>query len=125
MTDAVLAELKDQSYGQFTISRYRSTYNKLLKYAKHNGVEYYSEAVGLDFMYQEFGYRLEGFFGKVPSRESDALHHLMLLWHYQEYSTVEFVTCGQKKKFSMSYARQRFNSSPGFATTSLTGYIAV
>lgn len=99
LTDAVLAELKNQSYGQFTISRYRSTYNKLLEYAKHNSVEYYSETVGLDFMYQEFGYRLEGFFGKVPSKESDALHHLMLLWHYQEYSTVEFITRGKKKKF--------------------------
>jgi integrase len=43
---------------------------------------------------------LEGFFGTLPKLVSETLHHLLILWHYQQYSSVTFVTRGKKKAFT-------------------------
>ena len=72
----------------------------LLTYANDNGIHEYSEAVGLGFMDFKFGFKLEGFFGTLPKNVSMTLHHLMILWHYQQYGTVEFITRGKKKPFA-------------------------
>lgn len=111
LTVEVLAELKRQSYAESTLNRYRSTYNKLIAYTEQNGISFYSEAIGLGFMEQEYGYRLEGFFGKVSPKATDALHHLMLLWHYQEYETVGFVTRNRKRGFVCPLQYERHYSA--------------
>ncbi len=72
----------------------------LLSYANDNGIHVFSEAVGLDFMDFQFGFKLEGFFGMLPRNVSMTLHHLLILWHYQQYETVEFITRGKKKPFA-------------------------
>jgi integrase/recombinase XerD len=64
------------------------------------GITSYSEAVGLDYINHQHGYVLEGFFGSLPKPVSETLHHLLILWHYQQYSCVMFVTRGQKKAFT-------------------------
>ncbi|NLI11914.1 tyrosine-type recombinase/integrase [Pelotomaculum propionicicum] len=99
MIEQVLDELKSQGYSKNCIQRYVASYRGLLAYADGHGISEYSEAVGLDYMFDQFGYKLEGFFGNLPQPVSNTLHHLLVLWHYQHYSTVEFITRGQKKAF--------------------------
>jgi len=99
MTEEVLDELKSQGYSKNCIQRYAASYRGLLVYTNSHGISKYSEAVGLDYMHDQFGFKLEGFFGNLPRPVSETLHHLLVLWHYQHYSTVEFITRGQKKAF--------------------------
>jgi integrase/recombinase XerD len=96
----VLEQLKQQGYSKNSIQCYRSTYIGLLAYTAKKGIVEYSEAVGLSYMEAHYGFKLEGFFGSLPKNASDSLHHLMILWHYQRYQTVEFITRGKRKVFS-------------------------
>ena len=99
LADEVLEQLKQQGYSKNCIQRYKSTYLNLLAYTAENGITEYSEAVGLSYMEAQYGFKLEGFFGSIPKKASESLHHLMILWHYQRYQTVEFITRGKKKHF--------------------------
>jgi hypothetical protein len=99
LTDEVLEQLKQQGYSKNCIQGYKSTYIGLLAYAIENSIAEYSEAVGLSYMEAQYGFKLEGFFGSIPKKASRSLHHLMILWHYQQYQTVEFITRGKKKHF--------------------------
>ena len=100
LTVEVLEQLKQQGYSKNSIQGYKSTYIGLLAYTAKNSNLEYSEAVGLSYMEARYGFRLEGFFGSLPKKASDSLHHLMILWHYQKYQTVEFITRRRKKEFS-------------------------
>lgn len=55
----------------------------------------------------QFGFKLEGFFGTLPRNVSMTLHNLLLLWHYQQYETVEFITRGKKKPFTCPECYQK------------------
>ena len=100
LVDGVLEQLKQQDYSKTCIQRYKSTYLGLLAYtAKYRIVEY-TEAVGLNYMEAQYGFKLEGFFGLLPKNASESLHHLMILWYYQQYQTVKFITRGKKKAFA-------------------------
>jgi site-specific recombinase XerD len=99
LAEEVLRELKKEGYSQYTVKEYHASYMKLLAYADDHRITEYSEAVGLDFMDSQYGFKLEGFFGMLPNNVTMKLHHLLLLWHYQQYGTVEFITRGQKKPF--------------------------
>ena len=96
----VLKYLKTQGYFRDTIKRYSNTYEDLLVYADQKGVYEYSEAVGLDYLDFRFGFKLEGFFTGAPEDVNRVLRHLVILWHYQEYETLKFVTRLRKKPFS-------------------------
>ena len=96
----VLEQLKVQGYTRGAIREYEVSYLKLLAYANENKIDEYSEAVALDFMDSKFGFKLEGFFGTLPQNVTSTLHHLLILWHYQQYGTVEFITRGKKKPFT-------------------------
>jgi integrase/recombinase XerD len=96
----VLEELKKQGYSQNCVQRYSSSYRGLLAYTDSQGITSYSEVVGLDYMNHQYGYKLEGFFGTLPKPVSETLHHLLILWHYQQYSSVTFITRGKKKAFT-------------------------
>ena len=96
----VLEQLKQLGYSKNSIQGYKSTYIDLLAYTAKNGIVSYSEAVGLSYMEARYGFKLEGFFGSLPKKASDSLHHLMILWHYQQYQTVEFITRKKRKAFS-------------------------
>lgn len=97
--DEVLEQLNQQGYSKNCIQKYKSTYTGLLAYTAEKGITEYSEAVGLSYMEAQYGFKLEGFFGSLPKNASESLHHLMILWHYQRYQTVEFITRGKKKYF--------------------------
>jgi site-specific recombinase XerD len=99
LVSGVLSELKKKGYSRYTVKKYHAVYMSLLTYADHNGIQEYSEAVGLGFMDFKFGFKLEDFFGKLPENVSMTLHHLMILWHYRQYGTVEFIARGKKKPF--------------------------
>lgn len=99
LTFEVLEHLKQQGYSKNSIQGYRSTYTGLLAYTAEKGIKCYSEAVGLSYMEARYGFKLEGFFGSLPKKASSCLHHLMILWHYQKYQTVEFITRRKKKEF--------------------------
>lgn len=99
MIEEVLSELDSQGYSKNCIQRYAASYRGLLAYTDSHGIGEYSEAVGLDFMHDQFGFKLDGFYGNLPKHVSETLHHLLVLWHYQHYSTVEFITRGRKKAF--------------------------
>jgi len=99
LADEVLEQLKQQGYSKNCIQRYKSTYIDLLAYTAENGIIEYSEPVGLSYMEAQYGFKLEGFFGFIPKNASESLHHLMILWHYQRYQTVEFITRGKKRRF--------------------------
>ena len=99
LTEQVIDELKSQGYSKSGIRRYVLSYRGLLAYIDSHGISEYSEAVGLNYMQYQFGFKLEGFFDKLPKSVSETLHHLHVLWHYQHYSTIEFIKRGQKKAF--------------------------
>ena len=99
LADEVLEQLKQQGYSKNCIQTYKSTYIGLLAYTTENGITEYSEAMGLSYMEAQYGFKLEGFFGSIPKNASKSLHHLMILWHYQQYQTVEFITRGKKRHF--------------------------
>ena len=92
LTKEVLEELKKHGYTKGSIQKYAASYKRLMGYTDSQGITTYSETVGLNFLNHEYGYKLEGFFG--------TLHHLLILWHYQKYSTVSFITRSKKKAFS-------------------------
>lgn len=99
LVEEVLDELKEQRYSKGCIQRYATSYQGLLTYTDSHDITVYSEAVGLEYMNCQFGFKLEGFFGTLPKPVSETLHHLLILWHYQQYSTVTFITRGKKKEF--------------------------
>lgn len=96
----VLEELKKQGYSQGSIQRYSASYRGLLAYTISRGITGYSEAVGLDYMNHQYGFELSGFFGTLPKPVSETLHHLLILWHYQQYASITFITRGKKKAFT-------------------------
>jgi len=100
LVEELLEELKAQGYSPVCIKRYVASYKDLLAYASDKGIYEYSEAVGLGYLDFRFGFKLEGFFGAVPKDVTIIFHHLLALWHYQQYGTVEFVTRLRKKPFS-------------------------
>ncbi|RJX26493.1 MAG: hypothetical protein C4554_05760 [Dethiobacter sp.] len=71
----------------------------LIEYMNQNGITFYSEKVGLDYLDFKFGFKLEGFYGIMPKKVRDAVHCLLVLWNYQAYGTVAFVTRGRVKPF--------------------------
>lgn len=48
LVEEVLVELKNQGYSPNTVEGYNASYVGLLSYADDNGINEYSEAVGLD-----------------------------------------------------------------------------
>lgn len=95
----VLDHMKELRYSKGSIRAYTESYQGLLVYTDSQDINEYSEAVGLEYMNYQFGFKLEGFFGKLPKPISDTLHHLLILWHYQQYSTVSFIKRAKKKEF--------------------------
>jgi site-specific recombinase XerD len=99
LTKEVLEELKKQGYTKGSIQKYAASYKRLMGYTDSQGITTYSESVGLNYLNHEYGYKLEGFFGTLPKPVSETLHHLLILWHYQKYATVSFITRRKKKAF--------------------------
>lgn len=94
--------LKAQGYSPAMVRQYGATYKNLLAYLSNNEISEYSETVGLEYLYLRFGFKLEGFFGTLPGTPRNItteLHHLMVLWHYQQYGTIEFITRARKTPF--------------------------
>lgn len=100
LTTEVLSELIEQGRSTKSIQMYTRTYAGLVAYTENNGIQDYNEAVGLDYMEFQFGLKLEGFFGMIPEKASASLHHLLILWHYQEYKTVAYISRGKIKPFT-------------------------
>jgi integrase/recombinase XerD len=96
----VLEELNSQGYSQDSIQRYSRSYQSLMEYTHSQGITQYSEGVGLNYLNDQYGFVLEGFFGSLPKPVSETLHHLLILWHYQQYASVTWVTRGKKKAFT-------------------------
>jgi site-specific recombinase XerD len=96
----VLEELNSQGYSQCSIQKYSRSYQSLMEYTNSQGITHYSEGVGLNYLNNQYGFKLEGFFGSVPKPVSETLHHLLILWNYQQYSSVTWVTRGKKKAFT-------------------------
>jgi site-specific recombinase XerD len=100
LVKGVIEELNSQGYSKGSIQRYSASYKSLMEYTDSQRITNYSEAVGLNYLTHQHGFVLEGFFGSLPKPVSETLHHLLILWHYQQYSTVTFVTRGKKKAFT-------------------------
>lgn len=100
LVKGVLEELNRQGYSKGTIQRYARSYHRLLAYTHRQGITHYHEGVGIKYISDEYGFELEGFFGSVPASVSETLRHLLILWHYQQYSSVTGVIRSQKKAFT-------------------------
>jgi hypothetical protein len=100
LVKGVLEELNSQGYSQVSIRRYSRSYQSLMEYTNRQGITHYSEGVGLKYLNDQYGFELEGFFGSVPKPVNETLHHLLVLWNYQQYSSVTWVTVGKKKAFT-------------------------
>lgn len=95
----VLEQLKQQGYTPFTINAYKKCYDGLQTYVTQNGIEHYSEQVALDYLQVTFGLKLDGFYQTATKQVVAAMHYLMILWHYQQFGTVDFITKKKKKPF--------------------------
>lgn len=82
----VLTELHKLNYSKRTVKQYRECYNGLLRYAE--GILYYSEKTGLNYLAHKHGLKLEGFFGKHPLNVSADMRCLQVLWDYAAYGTM-------------------------------------
>jgi len=95
----VLEELKHLNYSDASIKHYTKCYAGLLEYTNQNEITFYCEKVGLDYVGFKFQFKLDGFYGIMPKKVRDVVHCLLVLWNYQVYGTVAFVTRGRIKPF--------------------------
>ncbi len=95
----VLEELQQQGYTVFSIRAYKKCYSGLQGYVIQNKIEAYSEKIALNYLETAFGLRLDGFYETATKKITAAMHCLMILWHYQQYGTVNFITKNNKKPF--------------------------
>ncbi len=95
----VLEEMKQLNYSIDSIKHYTKCYTGLIEYMNLSEITIYSEKVGLDYLDFKFGFKLEGFYGVMPKKVRDVVRCLTVLWHYQAYGTVTFVTHRRVKPF--------------------------
>ena len=100
LVQGVLEELNHQGYAQGSIQSYARSYQRLVAYTNRQGITQYNEGVGLEYVNDQYGFELEGFFGSVPKPVNETLRHLFILWHYQQYSSVTGVIRSKKKAFT-------------------------
>lgn len=99
LVQEVLEQLQQQGYSAFWIKTYKKCYSGLEAYIIGNEIEEYSEEVALNYLEAVFGLKLNGFYETATQKIRDAMHCLMILWHYQQYGTVDFIVKKKKKPF--------------------------
>jgi integrase/recombinase XerD len=99
LVQEVLEQLQQQGYTAYTVKVYKRCYSGLEAYVIENEIEEYSEEVALNYLEAGFGLKLNGFYETATRKIRDAMHRLMILWHYQQYGTVDFIVKKRKKSF--------------------------
>lgn len=85
----VLEALEQVGYAPATIKEYDATYRVLLEYAADEGIDRFTQEVGLRYMNQRFGFKPDDWISSaLPGRVKATWNHLLMLWHFQQTGSV-------------------------------------
>ena len=60
LVTCILQELERRNYAENSRNCYRTFYNRVVKFAKSKGEEYYSEDIGRNFLESSYNFNLAG-----------------------------------------------------------------
>lgn len=97
--DKVLENLEQEGYADFTIGRYRQSYNGLLKFIKGKNIRYFSDELVADYIKDKYGVTIDGLYRQYRSDIAASIRAFRALSDYLEHGILLQKRLSGKKPF--------------------------
>lgn len=87
---SIFDAMRAAGYSERTINYYRQNYDRLLQYLEENDISEFTDQVGLCYLSNRYGIPIEDFYQKQPSRITNNIRSLKVLWDYIHLGSVCF-----------------------------------
>ena len=87
---SIFDAMRAAGYSERTINYYRQNYDRLLQYLEKNDISEFTDQVGLCYLSNRYGIPIEDFYQKQPSRITNNIRSLKVLWDYIHLGSVCF-----------------------------------
>ena len=88
LVTCILQELERRNYAENSRNCYRTFYNRVVKFAKSKGEEYYSEDIGRNFLESSYNFKLSDYGKAIPRRLRSPVRFIRVLGDYQLHGSI-------------------------------------
>jgi site-specific recombinase XerD len=88
LSETVLQELERLNYAYNTICGFRASFNRIIKFADSEGLEFFSEEFGLKYLLERYNCTVKSITEKQPHNAKQAFRSIRLLGDYQLHNII-------------------------------------